>query len=307
MSQPRIAVFARLANGNVAPMGTIEGQKTNLSRTMHGIVFDSIHDEIIVPVALAGAVLVFKGDARGETAPIRVIQGPKTQMIRPHTVTVDPVNNEIIVGDRSARALMVYSRTANGDVAPLRVIQGDKTQLLDLVGVAVDYKRNVLIASNTDRVSDRTGLFFYNRTDNGNVAPIRFVGGPKSGIIRTWQIEANSDLGKVYVAAINNDYLAPYRLEKARDGLDPNIDIPGPWNTDKHVGFIGVWDTLDNGDVPPQTQIKGYSTLVAHPGGVAINVKDSEIYVTDSVRNGLLAFLIPEAFRPSTGVPSAGR
>ncbi|MFN7949709.1 MAG: hypothetical protein U0Z53_30430 [Blastocatellia bacterium] len=294
-----------MANGNIAPMGTIEGQKTNLSRTMHGIAFDAMHDEIIVPVALAGAVLVFRGDARGETAPIRVIQGPKTQMIRPHTVTVDPVNNEIIVGDRSGRSLIVYPRTANGDVPPLRVIQGDRTGLLDLVGVAVDYKRNVLIASNTDRVTNRTGLFFYNRTDSGNVAPIRFIGGPKSGIVRTWQIEANSDLGRVYVAAINNDYLAPYRLEKARDGLDPNIDIPGPWNTDKHVGFIGVWDTTDDGDVPPRTLIKGYSTLIAHPGGVTINVKDSEIYVTDSVRNGLLAFLIPEAFKPNYG-QSAG-
>ena len=59
MSVPRISGFARLANGNVAPDRIIEGQTTSLSRTMHGLAYDEVHDEIIVPVALSGAVLVF--------------------------------------------------------------------------------------------------------------------------------------------------------------------------------------------------------------------------------------------------------
>ena len=61
MSVPRISGFARLANGNVTPNRIIEGQNTNLSRTMHGLAYDDLHDEIIVPVALSGAVLVFVG------------------------------------------------------------------------------------------------------------------------------------------------------------------------------------------------------------------------------------------------------
>ena len=70
---PRISAFARLANGNVAPDRIIEGQDTNLSRTMHGLAYDAIHDEIIVPVALSGAVLVFRGGATGDEPPLRVI------------------------------------------------------------------------------------------------------------------------------------------------------------------------------------------------------------------------------------------
>ena len=42
---------------------------------MHGLAFDAVHDKIIVPVALSGAVLVFKGDARGDQMPVRIIQG----------------------------------------------------------------------------------------------------------------------------------------------------------------------------------------------------------------------------------------
>ena len=39
-------MFARLANGNVAPTRVIEGQATNLSRTMHGIAYDAIHERL---------------------------------------------------------------------------------------------------------------------------------------------------------------------------------------------------------------------------------------------------------------------
>ena len=66
MSVPRILVFARLANGNAGPVRVIEGQGTKLSRTMHGIAYDAVRDEIIVPVHLAGAVLVFRAGASGE-------------------------------------------------------------------------------------------------------------------------------------------------------------------------------------------------------------------------------------------------
>ena len=52
-------MFARLANGNVAPTRVIEGQGTSLSRTMHGVAYDEVNDEISIPVALGGAVLVF--------------------------------------------------------------------------------------------------------------------------------------------------------------------------------------------------------------------------------------------------------
>src|SRR4029078_7581850 len=53
-SVPLTSPFAPYASANVAPDRTIEGQQTHLSRTMHGLAFDPIHDEIIVPVALSG-------------------------------------------------------------------------------------------------------------------------------------------------------------------------------------------------------------------------------------------------------------
>ena len=34
-----------------------------------------------------------------------------------------------------------------------------------------------------------------------------------------------------------------------------------------------------------------------HPVGLALNPKDGEIYVSDSVRNGVLSFLVPQLFQ----------
>ena len=58
--------------------GRIEATAAKLSRTMHSIFFDQIHDEIVVTNPFAQAVLTFRGDANGEVPPIRIIQGPKT-------------------------------------------------------------------------------------------------------------------------------------------------------------------------------------------------------------------------------------
>ncbi len=44
---------------------------------MHGIFYDPKHDEIVVPVALGGAVLALPGGANGGDAPLRVLQGPR--------------------------------------------------------------------------------------------------------------------------------------------------------------------------------------------------------------------------------------
>src|SRR5437899_10574521 len=122
----------------MAPARVIQGQLTRLSRTTHGIASDATKDEIIAPNALAAAIVVFRGAASGEEAPVRTIQGARTGLSRPETVAVDEKNNEIVVGDPGDRRVLVYRRTADGDAAPIRTIQRPKTKLLQIGGVAVD-------------------------------------------------------------------------------------------------------------------------------------------------------------------------
>ena len=190
-------MFARLANGNAGPVRVIEGQGSKLSRTMHGIAYDAVHDEIIVPVHLAGAVLVFRAGASGEEAPIRIIQGPHTRILRPETVELDLKNNEIVIGEDGGKDVMFFPREANGDVAPLRTIRGPKTGLDEVRGVAVDPVRNLLVVSSRSSTGT-TGVFIFNRTDDGNVSPRAIIGGPKSGILRIRQVQVDPEQGKVF-------------------------------------------------------------------------------------------------------------
>ena len=284
-------------------MRIIKGQATHLSRTMHGLAYDAAHDEIVVPVALGAAVLTFRGGANGAEPPVRTIQGPKTQLIRPHTLAVDERNDEIVVADTSGRSLLVFDRQADGDVPPKRIIRGSKTGLLFIVGVAVDPVHDRIVAANSSNVPGGTsGLLIFNRTDEGDVAPRAVIAGPRTGIVRPWQLAIDAPLGRVFVAAINNLNHPPYQLEMPRKDLPPDVDLPSPWSTGAQ-GFIAVWDINDHGDVPPRAWIKGPGSFLVHPAGVAIDPRDGEIFATDGVRNGLFTFLAPRFFAKEMGTP----
>src|ERR1700758_4084698 len=107
-----------MANGGAAPERVIFGQATRLSRTMHDIRYNEKRDEISVTNPFAQAIITFKGDAKGADSPIRIIQGPHTELGSEDTLEVDSVNNEIFIpqGD----GFRVYPVEGNGDVAPLR-------------------------------------------------------------------------------------------------------------------------------------------------------------------------------------------
>jgi hypothetical protein len=296
---PRISVFARLANGNVAPKRVIEGQATNLSRTMHGIAYDAIHDEIVIPVALSGAVLVFKADAAGEVPPLRAIQGTRTRLVRPHTVAVDPVNNEILTADPSSRAIFVFDRTASGNVAPKRVISGERTGLLDIVGLDVDPIRNVVVAASRKGNGDKVGLFVFDRLASGDVAPKQFIGGPNSKLAHFRQVAIDPATGNIFLAQQNTrmKQMEAYVLDKPREGFkvkDDDDDDSDSGRLDQ-MGFIAVYGPDDDGDIPPRAIIKGPGIRLAGAAGVALNPKKKEIIAVGG--NGFQTFLLPEFFR----------
>jgi len=263
VANPRIAIFARLANGNVAPVRVIEGGHTRLSRTSHAIAFDEKNDEILVPNPLAEAVLVFRGNASGDEAPIRTIQGPHTFLQDNDELALDSVHDEIIVPTR--QAVLVFSRTANGDVAPLRIIAGPKTRLNRARGVAVDPVNNIIAIGN----SDPQGILIFNRTDEGDVPPRSIISGPKTGIY-----------------APKGFTIIPERKE-----LIATIEARGV-QVSRNLGesFVGIWNYTDNGDIPPKATIKGETTMLIAPRGAALDFKHQEIFVIDKIQNAFFAY-----------------
>ena len=247
----------------MAPARVIEGGHTKLSRTSHAVAYDEKNDEIFVPNPLAEAVLIFRGDASGDVAPIRTIQGPRTSLQDNDELALDNVHNELVVPTR--QAVLVFSRVANGDVAPLRVIAGPKTRINRARGVAVDPVSNIIAIGN----SDPQGILIFNRTDEGDVAPRAIISGPRTGIY-----------------APKGFAIIPERKE-----LIATIEARGVQVT-RNLGesFVGIWNYTDNGDIPPKATIKGTGTLLIAPRGAAVDYQHQEIFVIDKVQNAFFTY-----------------
>jgi hypothetical protein len=267
VAHPQIAAFARLANESNAPTRRIEGQRTNLARTMHGIGYDELHDEIVVPQAFAQAVLTFRGSANGEEAPIRVIQGSRTQLKAPDRMAIDPVHNEIYIVEQGY--ILVFAREANGNVAPIRRLEGPDTGIAGFSFVAVDPVHDLLIHGGGGR------LRIFDRTANGNAKPKAIIGGPKSGF--------NGPNGAIAVHASTGMIIAASRVSGTAGSQQLN-----------NVGEVAVYSIHDKGDVPPRWTIgRGFLKV---PRGVALDPEARSMIVSDKVGNRIVTFHLPEIF-----------
>jgi hypothetical protein len=249
---------------------------------MHDIRYDAVHDEIFVNNPFAQAILVFRGSARGEEAPIRIIQGPNTRLEgQVDRLDVDAVHNEIYIPNHDK--ILVFPRDGNGDVAPIRIISGPDTQLDDVESLAVDPVHNVIVAAGArpstapgqtgGGVDQGTALLIFKRTDSGNVKPVGVIQGPKTRIVRINQIQIQPTKGWIIAAQ------------------------PGKYEEQEPEGvFVGVWSITDNGDVPPRWFIGGARSQMKKPRGVALNPKNKELIIADMRLNTVLTYYFPEIF-----------
>ena len=117
------------------------------------------------------SITVHSRTATGNAAPIRVIQGPHTQLAIPDGIFRNPENGEIIVANTGGDGVLVFPKDASGDTAPIRVIKGPATMVKGPAGVSIDPSRHELWVANWD--NHIAGVFPLNA--NGNVAPLRVI------------------------------------------------------------------------------------------------------------------------------------
>jgi len=149
---PSITVYSRKANGDVAPLRTIQGSNTQLNWPS-GIYVDPISDQIVVANTGGNSILFFDRTANGNVAPVRIIKGKATSLDNPTGIAIDIKNNELWVVNRDNYTVSVYPRTAKGDVAPLRIIRSAPKGTVTVgfsgpSGVVYDPKRKEILVSN---------------------------------------------------------------------------------------------------------------------------------------------------------------
>jgi DNA-binding beta-propeller fold protein YncE len=181
---PRLLVFRKGASGDEKPLRVIEGPKTGLA-DVHGVAVDSQRNLVFVGnwgnssnhkqagtgKHLMPSIQVFTREANGDVAPIRTIQGPKTQLNWMGALSLDPETGNLWIANDVGNAVLMFKGTDNGDVAPTRIIKGDKTGLEHPASIWVDVPNKEFWVTN---MGNSTATVF-SMNANGNTAPLRTI------------------------------------------------------------------------------------------------------------------------------------
>ena len=150
--KPSIRVYQSWADGNVAPIRSLQGSNTKLAWPM-GIALDTEAGELAVANYGTNEILIFAKSANGDVAPSRVLGGDRTGIVGPIAVQIDHKNNEIWVANYGDHTAVVFDRTAAGNVAPKRIIRNapagtPTTGFTNASAAAYDSKRDQLLVPN---------------------------------------------------------------------------------------------------------------------------------------------------------------
>lgn len=201
-----VVVYRKTASGTEQPIRLLQGDRTRLADP-HGIAVDlqrdltfvanhgSFHDVSLEAGAFWGgpppptwplerdfaipgsgrllppSISVYSRTASGNTAPLRVISGPRTQLNWPAVIAVEPERGELFVANDGENSILVFRETDEGNAEPLRVIKGPKTGIKNPVGVSLDTRNNELWVANFGNHS----VTVYPLTADGDTPPLRTI------------------------------------------------------------------------------------------------------------------------------------
>jgi len=205
-----VVIFRKQAEGDEPPIRLLQGDQTLLANP-HGIAIHHGRDLIFVtnhgnvssrsieqgdasqqepnrPLGrefavpgtgrfLPPSVTVYRRAASGDTSPLRVIRGPKTQLDWPSGIGVDERRGELYVANDTGQSILVFDEDAAGDVAPIRVLKGPNTKLDSPVGLFLDTKNDELWVANYGN----NALTVYELPAEGDSTPIRMIRSAPSG------------------------------------------------------------------------------------------------------------------------------
>ena len=252
-----MTVWGRDARGNVEPK-----RKLATPHTTVRMAIDETTQEIFMTVQDDHAVSVFRKTAQDNEPPLRLIQGPATQLADPHGIAVDPnagliyVSNWGTVADRhydletttrnlgegkanwpvgreanipgSGRteppSITVYRKDAEGNVAPLQVIQGPNTLLNWPTDIAVHPERGeIFVANDTGHT-----VTVYRADADGDAAPIRVLQGPNSLIQHPVGVKVDLMNNELWVANLGSHSATAFDITADGDATPKRVIRSGP-------------------------------------------------------------------------------
>jgi DNA-binding beta-propeller fold protein YncE len=220
-----MTVFDRNAKGNASPT-----RKLHTPHTTFGIVADEENQELLMTIQDDHAVVTFKKTAKDQESPVRLLQGPKTLMADPHGIALDAKTGLIYVTNWGTNQERRYD-------VPWRYGK---------VNWPVGRNNNIPGSGKINAPS----ITVYHKDDRGDVAPLRVIQGPKTGLNWPTSIAVHPDRGELFVANDTADTVTVYRTDA-------------------------------NGDGAPIRVLKGPRSMIKNPTGVALDLKNNELWVAN--------------------------
>ena len=248
--EDRVAVFDYNANGNLKPK-----RHLYVPHQSWGISLNAARAEMALSVQQLSMVAIYRRDATGMDAPVRIIKGAQTHLADPHGVKWDTGHHEIIVashgnstdiapytaydaqtspGDEHilggkfvAPSISVFDETASGDAHPIRTIEGSNTGLNWPMGIDLDATHDeIAVANNGDN-----SILVFRRTAQGNVAPVRVIRGAKTGISSPMGVAIDAQHNELWVANYGDHTALVFARDASGDAVPKRIIRNAPAGT----------------------------------------------------------------------------
>ena len=236
---------------------------------------------------------VWDRNARGNVKPTRKVHTPMATF----GIAPDEENQNLLLTVQDDHAVVTFKKSAKDLEGPVRLLQGPHTKMGDPHGIAVDTKTGLMYVTNWGTTNERksgspprfghalwpvgrndnipgTGRFeapsitVYPKDASGDVAPIRVIQGPKTGLDWPTSIAVHPERGEIFVANDTADTVTVYR-------------------------------TTDSGDVAPIRVLKGPKSMIKNPTGVALDLVNNELWVANFGSHAATVFPIDAAGDPT--------
>jgi sugar lactone lactonase YvrE len=243
-------------NGNVAPTQSVVGPATQLNGP-YGL-FETARNLYVCNV-YTPSITIYPVSANGNVAPKATIAGSNTKLNGPNKITVNQYGT-IVIDD--AGKVLTFAPGKFGNVAPIRAIEGPLTKLaVDVNGITTH--NGFIYVANEGAPGDNypPNIVVFHELDNGNVAPVREIVGPHTGLNLPAGLKFDS-AGNLYVPNGGANTVTEY--------------APGA-----------------HGDASPVATLQGSNTLLFIDTSLFIDNQTSRMYVTNLDNNLLTGYTLP--------------
>jgi 6-phosphogluconolactonase (cycloisomerase 2 family) len=235
----KLTIFGAGTDGNVAPK-----RKLHTSHPAFGIIVDEDAQELFLVNEHPPAVLVFRKEAEGDEAPLRILEGPRTKLADAHGIAIDAKNQLLFVSNHGSVTESPDGKFWSRALPEASAYGGATPPTWDPPSGTGDLN----LAKGTGRF-DPPSITVYPLKASGDTPPLRVIQGSNTQLNWPALMAFDAEGQELFVA-----------------------------NDTGHS--VLVFSPTDSGNVAPRRTLKGPKTDIKNPTGVYVDSKNRELWVS---------------------------